>query len=61
MGSSSSNCSCLIIVSAYGAAVSLAFTIVTVLYATQESLECGDVVSGDNSEKKALDLYMWTF
>ena len=48
-----SNCSCLIIVSAYSTAISLAFIIVTILFSTQGSLDC-DVVSGENSEIKKL-------
>ena len=48
-----SQCSCLILVSAYSTATSLAFIIVTVLYSTQGSIDC-DVVTGENSEIKKL-------
>ena len=44
---------CLIIVSAYSTAISLAFIIVTILFSTQGSLD-SDVVSGENSEIKKL-------
>ena len=46
-----SQCSCLILVSAYSTAISLAFIIVKVLYSTQGSIDC-DFVSGTNSELK---------
>ena len=45
--------SCLILVSAYSTAISLAFIIVVVLYSTQGSVDC-DVVSGKNSEIKKI-------
>ena len=48
-----SQCSCLILVSAYSTAISLAFIIVVVLYSTQGSVGC-DVVSGTNSEIKKI-------
>ena len=48
-----SQCSCLILVSAYSTAISVAFIIVVVLYSTQGSVNC-DVVSGKNSEIKKI-------
>ena len=48
---SSTSCSCLVIVMAYAAVMSLAFTIMTVLYSTQGSENCGATVfSGDNKQ-----------
>ena len=49
MGSTS--CSYLVVVTAYAAVISLAFVIMTVLYSTQGSLDCGATVfSGDSKQ-----------
>lgn len=48
---SSTSCSCLVIVTAYAAVISLAFVIMTVLYSTQGSVDCGATVfSGDSKQ-----------
>ena len=48
---SGSSCTCLVIVTANAAVISLAFVIMTVLYSTQGSLDCGATVfSGDSKQ-----------